>query len=429
MVLVSVDWDLQHFDSVLQGLSSSVSDHAPLHLALNAAFRPKRRFKFERFWLKLEGFEEAVKEAWVCDPAIVDPFRRLDALYRNAVEHLQSWGQKKLSYMIWMPCLRRRRFGGVKDLPPDRAPGPDGFTGAFYHRAWPIIKRDVLAGLFKLSVGDGRGFARLNRALITLIPKKPDAMEFKDYRPISLVHSFAKLFSKVMANRLRRRLGEVVSSNQSAFVRGRSLHDNFILVRQVARKINQRRQTGVLLKDLTRAFDSISWSFLFEVLRRMGFGERFLKWVALLLSTANTRVLVNGVPGERFVHVRGLRQGDPTSPMLFVAAMEVLTAVIKKAAERQLFSGLAGILERQRISIYADDVVIFCKPLSIELEATKAILQVFGEASGLRVNYRKTSATLIREQEGDVDRVAETLGCEVVGFPIRYLGMQLALRP
>jgi hypothetical protein len=84
-------------------------------------------------------------------------------------------------------------------------------------------------------------------------------MEVKDYRPISLVHSFAKLFSKVMVNRLRRRLGEVVSSNQSAFVRGRSLHDNFILVRQVARKINQRRQTGVLLKlDLTRAFDSIS---------------------------------------------------------------------------------------------------------------------------------------------------------------------------
>jgi hypothetical protein len=91
-VLVSVDWDLQHFDSVLQGLSSSVSDHEPLHLALNAAFRPTRRFKFENFWLNLEGFYEADKEAWVCDPAIVDPFRRLDALFRNAAMHLQSWG-------------------------------------------------------------------------------------------------------------------------------------------------------------------------------------------------------------------------------------------------------------------------------------------------------------------------------------------------
>jgi hypothetical protein len=199
-----------------------------------------------------------------------------------------------------------------------------------------------------------------------------------------------------MANRLRRRLGEVVSTNQSAFIRGRSLHDNFILVRQVARKINLQRQPGVLLKlDLTRAFDSISWSFLFEVLRRMGFGERFLKWVSVLLYTANTRVLVNGVPGRRFVHVRGLRQGDPTSPMLFIAAMEVLTAAIKKATESHLFSRLAGITELQRISVYADDVIVFCKPLRLEMEAAKAILRVFGEASGLCVNYRKTSATLI----------------------------------
>jgi hypothetical protein len=95
-VLVSVDWDLQHFEAVLQGLSSSISDHAPLHLALNAAFRPKRRFRFENSWLKLDGFDEAVKEAWVCDPAIVDPFRRLDALFRSAAEHLQSWGQKRV---------------------------------------------------------------------------------------------------------------------------------------------------------------------------------------------------------------------------------------------------------------------------------------------------------------------------------------------
>jgi hypothetical protein len=101
-------------------------------------------------------------------------------------------------------------WGVVKDLPPDRAPGPDGFNGAFYQRAWPVIKGDIIAGLLKLSVGDGRGFARLNRALITLIPKKPDATEVKDYHPISLVHSFAKLFSKLMANRLQRRLGEVV---------------------------------------------------------------------------------------------------------------------------------------------------------------------------------------------------------------------------
>ncbi|KAM0891589.1 hypothetical protein ACQ4PT_026301 [Festuca glaucescens] len=160
--------------------------------------------------------------------------------------------------------------------------------------------------------------------------------------------------------------------NQSAFIKHRSLHDNFVLVRQVARKINMRRQTGVLLKlDLARAFDSISWSFLFEVLRRMGFGERFLKWIALLLYTANTRVMVNGVPGDRIYHGRGLRQGDPTSPMLFVAAMETLSAMIMKATEEGIFGNLASISPLQRISVYADDVVIFLKPEFAELWADK----------------------------------------------------------
>jgi hypothetical protein len=227
-----------------------------------------------------------------------------------------------------------------------------------------------------------------------------------------------------MANRLRGRLGELVSTNQSVFVRGRSLHDNFILVRQVARKINQRRVPGVLIKiDLARAFDSVSWNFLSEVLRRMGFGQRYLKWVYILLSTANTRVLVNGNPGRRFTHARGLRQGDPTSPMLFVAAMEVLTAAIKRATKQQLFRSLAGISELQRISVYADDVILFCKPESLELHAIKGIFQIFSEASGMHVNYRKTSATLIRGEDGDADRVREVLSCEIKGFPIRYLGM------
>jgi hypothetical protein len=94
--LVSVDWDLMHPDAMLQALSSSVSDHAPIHLSLSAAFRPKRRFKFEAFWLNLEGFDEALREAWVCDPGIVDPFRRLDALFRNAAEYFQAWGERKV---------------------------------------------------------------------------------------------------------------------------------------------------------------------------------------------------------------------------------------------------------------------------------------------------------------------------------------------
>jgi hypothetical protein len=258
----------------------------------------------------------------------------------------------------------REVWDTVRELPADRAPGPDGFTGAFYQRAWAVIKQDIMACLLKLGVGDGRGFARLNKAPITLIPKKQDAHEIGYYKPISLVHSFAKLFSKLVANRLRGRLGEMVSTNQSTFVRGRCLHDNFMLVRQVDRKINTRRQTGILLKlDLSRAFDTTSWGFLFEVLRCLGFGQLFMRWIALLLQMATTKVTVNGVPWRKIQHTCGLRQGDPTSPMLFVIGMQVLTCLVSKAVEEEIVSNLAGITTMQRISIYADDVVLFLKPL------------------------------------------------------------------
>jgi hypothetical protein len=91
-VLILVDWDLQNPDAFLQALTSSASDHASLHLSFSASLWPKQRFKFELFWLKLEGFDDAIKEVWQCDTVITDPFRRLDALFRNTAEALQAWG-------------------------------------------------------------------------------------------------------------------------------------------------------------------------------------------------------------------------------------------------------------------------------------------------------------------------------------------------
>jgi exonuclease III len=115
-------------------------------------------------------------------------------------------------------------------LPSDKAPGPDGFTGKFYKCCWHIIKSDLLAAINSLHQGITHKLGLLNSAYLTLLPKKVDALFARDFRPISLIHSFAKLVTKMLANRLGPYLQELVASNQSAFVRGRSIHDNFMLV-------------------------------------------------------------------------------------------------------------------------------------------------------------------------------------------------------
>jgi hypothetical protein len=166
-----------------------------------------------------------------------------------------------------------------------------------------------------LSHLDRHGFRAVNSALITLLPKKPGAEEVRDFRPISLIHDIAKWVAKVIANRLAPLLPQIVGVHESAFVHGRCLHDNFMMVQGTARKLHSLKQLAILLKlDITKAFDIVDWSLLLEVLEKMGFGARLLACICTLLSTASTRVLLNGTPGTYVANRRGLRQGDPLSP-------------------------------------------------------------------------------------------------------------------
>jgi hypothetical protein len=223
---------------------------------------------------------------------------------------------------------------------------------------------------------------------------------------------------------------ELVSANQSAFIIGRNLHDNFMLVRQLTRKINARKEIGVLLKlDISRAFDSLSWSFLFEILRCLGFPPAWLRWMEIAMRTASTKVIVNGSPGRKIAHVRGLRQGDPLSLQLFVTATEVITKLFCRAADQGYLMPIGNCMSVQRISVYADNVVLFFKLEVTDLVAVRELLRIFGQASGLQVNYNKTAATMIRGDVLDRHRVMTLLNCQISEFPIRYLGLPLALQP
>jgi hypothetical protein len=131
--------------------------------------------------------------------------------------------------------------------------------------------------------------------------------------------NFAKLVTKLLANRLAGHLQQMVSPNQSAFIKGRFIQDNFMLVQQTARVVHQQKLPRFLLKlDISKAFDSVSWPFLLEVMQHLGFGQIWRDIISGLLGSSSTRVLLNRIPGEVILHRRGLRQGDPLSPMIFI---------------------------------------------------------------------------------------------------------------
>jgi len=200
-----------------------------------------------------------------------------------------------------------------------------------------------------------------------------------------------------------------------------------MLVQHTTKFLHQQKQARFLLKlGITKAFDTVSWPFLLEVLQNLGFGPIWRDIISGLLATSSTQVLLNGSPGEKIVHRRGLRQGDPLSPMLFILVMDVLCYLVKKASEEGLLEPLARRNLQNRISLYADDVVIFLQPLSSDIRAILDILQLFGEASGLKTNVQKSTVVPIHCLEEHRTLLQTHLPCQTSEFPCKYLGVPLS---
>lgn len=273
---------------------------------------------------------------------------------------------------------------------------------------------------------DFRSFHSINNAIMVLLPKAEEAKMLRDYRPIALIHCFGKLISKVMSARLAPYLKDMLHQDQSAFIKGRTIHDNFRFVQASAKALYARRAPRILLKvDIAKAIDSVAWAFLIEIMEHLGFPWTWIDWITTLLYTAMTRVAINGSAGEKIQHARGLRQGNPLSPMLFLLVMEVLSALIRKADIWQLFQGLGVRNIPHRVSLYADDLVIFLSPTQPDLQMMKVTLQIFQEASGLSSNMSKCQLAPIRCQLEDLCQVQSTFPCIITDFPMKYLGIPL----
>ena len=269
----------------------------------------------------------------------------------------------------------------------------------------------------------------LNSANIVLLPKKAESLRITDFRPISLIHSIAKIFSKLLANRLAPHLNSLVSNCQSAFIKKRSIQNNFLYVQGAVRRMHKLHLPALFMKlDIHKAFDTVNWSYLLEVLQALGFGARWCEWISILIRMASSCALLNGQRGPTFNHARGVHQGDPLSLMFFILAMDPLQRLLDMATHQGILTPLPPVAAKWRTSMYADDAAIFINPIKEDVEAIQTILEAFGNFSVLHINLHKSSIHPIRCEETGLDWVLSPFTGTRGTFPCKYLGLQLHVR-
>lgn len=218
---------------------------------------------------------------------------------------------------------------------PDKAHGPDGFSVAFFQSNWeitgPAICREIQQFFRTWTLA-----ATVNHTYVRLIPKNLEATTAADFRPIALCNIYYKIISKLLSLRLKKVLSSIISENQSAFIPGRSITDNVLITHEVLHYLKTttaKKQCSMTVKtDMSKAYDRLEWKFVAKVMERLGFHSKWIGWIMECISTVSYSYLINDSVYGLIKPSRGIRQGDPISPYLFILCGEVLSGLCKMAA-------------------------------------------------------------------------------------------------
>lgn len=290
---------------------------------------------------------------------------------------LSSVENSRLDYPISEWEIKNAIF----NMKPLKVPGPDGIQPIFYHNYWDKVG-PVVCKFMKKCFIEGSFPQNLNSCFITLIPKVENPETITQFRPITLCNVSYKILTKVLVNRIRSLLGNLIGPFQSSFLPGRQTSDNIIITQEIIHSLEKRKgKDGGMIE---KAYDKISWDFLEKALYNINLNSRWIKLITSCVKGGNTAVLWNGEPLPSLNQKRGLRQGDPLSPYFFVICMEYLSGPILKKVETGEWLGIKASPNGPAIShlFFADDLMLFAKADSGSCATIMEVLNEFCCKSG-----------------------------------------------
>ena len=213
----------------------------------------------------------------------------------------------------------------VDQLRPGKSPGCDGIPAEFYKVFWNCISTLVINSL-NCCFEKGHMSPTQRRAIISLIYKKGDKLQLKNWRPISLLNTDYKIMSVVLANRLKKVISKIIHTDQTGYIKGRYIGTNIRLIDDVINLcINENKSAAILFVDFEKAFDTVEWNFIVQTLQKFNFGPSFINWITVMYNNIESSVLNLGWKSKFFRLSRGLRQGCPLSALFVCCSLRSLS--------------------------------------------------------------------------------------------------------